>query len=330
MRIEKKVVSVSWIPSEAIEGMTKLPFEMGVAKYDDPPPDKLDDPGALVKADLARFANELRAWIEVEDGRIVDHGYSGQGHINVSTLSIGKREMAFQAVPYPLLQKDPIVEDDRVVFTQTAGGRTGLAAPRRVSRPPYVQVTAPSAWTTLTLTISANGFDACDLVGASPFPRHWIYGNDGTLIGKSAAIDFKTWYRESFGSNSPWGDLDSPALLAQVESELERELSLQIMRGGKEPEIRSIDAGEALVEQGHEGSDIYLLLDGLLDVEVDGKQIADVGPGAIVGQRAILEGGKRTATLRAVTRCKVAIAHAEDIDRDAIAEIAEGQRREER
>ena len=37
MRIQSKVTSISWIPSECVEGMTKLPFEMGVAHYDPAP-----------------------------------------------------------------------------------------------------------------------------------------------------------------------------------------------------------------------------------------------------------------------------------------------------
>ena len=39
MRVESSVTSISWIPSEAITGMTKMPFEMGMAHYDPPPPD---------------------------------------------------------------------------------------------------------------------------------------------------------------------------------------------------------------------------------------------------------------------------------------------------
>jgi len=37
------VTSISWIPSEAVGGATKLPFERGIAHYDQPPPDVLDD-----------------------------------------------------------------------------------------------------------------------------------------------------------------------------------------------------------------------------------------------------------------------------------------------
>ena len=42
MRIESSVTSISWIPSEAVAGVTKVPFEMGVAHYDDPPPDHIE------------------------------------------------------------------------------------------------------------------------------------------------------------------------------------------------------------------------------------------------------------------------------------------------
>jgi len=50
VRIESSVTSLSWIPSEAVQGMTRLPFEMGVAHYDPPPPDFLDDLDALRQA----------------------------------------------------------------------------------------------------------------------------------------------------------------------------------------------------------------------------------------------------------------------------------------
>ena len=67
MRIEKSVTSITWIPSEAISGMPKLPFEMGMAHYDDPPPDKVEDLDALRDSDAFREANELRAWAEFDD-----------------------------------------------------------------------------------------------------------------------------------------------------------------------------------------------------------------------------------------------------------------------
>jgi CRP-like cAMP-binding protein len=83
------------------------------------------------------------------------------------------------------------------------------------------------------------------------------------------------------------------------------------------------------VEQGSSSDELYLLLNGVLVVEVDGEKLAEMGPGAVFGERAVLGDGKRTATLRAVTECKVAVAPAERIDPDKLAALATGHRRED-
>jgi hypothetical protein len=330
MRIESSVTSLTWIPSEAIEGMPKLPFEWGVAHYDEPPHDRLLDLDTMHENDLFREANELKAWIEVEDDRrITGHGYSGGGRIGVTRMKLGRREIAFPAVQYPLIQAEPEVGDGWAKFVQSAGGHMGLPAPRRVSGKPFMRVKSASAWTTLELTIHADGSSQHRLVGASPFPRHWIYDKDGVLVEKSAAIDFERWYRESHGKNTPWGEEDSPALATAVESELERELSHSVMRSGAKLERRALDAGEALVQQGDEGRELFLLLDGLVDVEVDGEEVAEIGPGALLGERALLEGGKRTASVYATTPVRVAVIPPDAIDESAMEELAAGHRREQ-
>ena len=329
MRVESSVTSITWIPSEAISGMPKMPFEMGIAHYDEPPPDRVDDLEALHENDLFREANELKAWIEVEDGEIVDQGYSGEGRIGVTRIKLGSREIAFAAVQYPLLQTEPEIGDGWVKFVQSAGGHMGLPAPRRVSGKPFMRIKSASAWTTLQLIIYADGTSKHSLVGASPFPRHWIYDKDGQLVEKSGTVDFEKWYRESHGPNTPWGGEDSPALVKEVESELERELSHSIMRSGTKLERRELDAGEALVQQGDEGRELFLLLDGLLDVEVDGDEVAEIGPGALLGERALLEGGKRTASLWATTKARVAVNPPEAIEESAMTELAASHQREQ-
>src|SRR2546430_428549 len=204
MRIEKSVTSITWIPSEAISGMPKLPFEIGVAHYDDPPPDKLDDLAALRQSDAFREAHELRAW-----------------------------------------------------------------------------------------------------------------------------VDFEEWYKTSHGKNTPWGEEDSPALTTAVESDLERELSASIMREGKKLERRNLEQGQALMTEGEEGGELFLLLDGVVDVEVNGDRVAEIGPGALLGERALLEGGKRTATVWATTPIRVAVVPPDAIDESALPELAASHRRED-
>ena len=305
-RFESSVTAISWIPSDAIAGLSKIPFEMGVTHYDETPPDQIVDLEELRRTDRFREANELRAFIEVEDGRIVGHGHLGQGHIGATTVRVGPSAIRFPAVHLPDIRPEPEVTPTSVRFIQTVGGRMGLPTPRPVRHKPFVQFWPSIAWTTLALTMNADGSSTHELVGASPFPRHWIYDDGGPLVEKSAVVDFTTWFNESFGDRTPWGECDSPAVVASVESALERQLSTTIMRGGAKPKIRTLSAGDALVEQGAPGTDVYLILDGIFVVEVDGEPVTEIGPGAVVGERAALEGGIRTATLRATTRARVA------------------------
>src|SRR5437763_553390 len=179
MRIEASVTSISWIPSEAVEGLPRLPFTFGVAHYDDPPPDRVDHLETMHRADLFREANELRGWIE---------------------------------------------------------------------------------------------FDACSRVAHQQV--------------------------------TPCGTVVSPAVVTAVASAPERDLSLEIMRGGDKRTPDRLRAGDVLVEEGDAGEEssvVYLVLDGVLEVVVDGEVVGEVGPGAIVGERAGLEDGMRTASLRAKT-----------------------------
>jgi hypothetical protein len=243
MRIESSVTSVSWIPSAAVGGTARIPFEAGVTHYDNPPPDHWADVDSVVGPEGARFGNELRAWIEVDDGRITGYGQAGGGRISTTAFRLGGMRIQVEAVAYPELRPEPLAGDDFVRFTQTAGGRPGMPAPRLVRDAPFVRIQGPTVWTTLALTLYADGSTGHELVGASSFPRHWIYGADGQLAGKSALIDFKTWYRTSTLARSPWRRHENAVLAAEAETPLERQLSGVIMRGGLGPKPRPPRSG---------------------------------------------------------------------------------------
>jgi Cyclic nucleotide-binding domain len=331
MRHQSSITSLSWIPSEAVEGSTRVAFETGLAHYDPPPPETFTDLEELRAADRFRFANVLQAWVEVDGaGRIKDYGYAGGGLMGATTVKLGPLTRTFEAVGLPDIQRKPARGADSVRFVQTTGGRTGVPAPRRVRRRPFVQWQAPLVWTTLSLTIHADGRAEGTLEGASRFPRHWVYDHRGALSHKSGLADFKDWYRKSFGRHTPWGDQDSKALVTAVETALERRLSEQVMQGGAKPKIRRVKAGAKLVEQGERGTEVFLLLDGVLRVEHDGERLAEYGPGALLGERAHLEDGKRTSTLVAVTPCRVASVEADQLERGALHELSKGHRRESR
>jgi hypothetical protein len=328
MRTTSSVTTLSWIPSEAVTGLNKAAFEVGFTHYDDPPPDRLGDLDAMARADRFRFANRLEAWVEVADGRIVDAGYGDGGIMGSTTVRVGSKGVTFQAVALPQLRDDPVVDRRTARFVQTFGGRTALPAPRRVTRPPFVQFRAPLVWTTLALEIDADGTSRHELLGASVFPRHWVYDAAGALTAKVGLADFKQWYQRSFGRHTPWGATNSAALVTAVETALERELATHIMRGGAAPAIRTLREGDLLTRQGDSGDEVFLVLDGVLAVDVDGTPLAEVGPGAILGERAVLEGGLRTSTLRAATRCRVAAVPGHALDRTTLEAIRAGHQRE--
>jgi hypothetical protein len=328
MRIESSVTAISWIPSDAIQGLPKLPFELGIGHYDEPPPDRLEegDLERLRDADRFREANHLDAWIEVEDGRIVGHGYAGGGLVGSTTFRFGPKDVVIPGVVFDTLRHEPEVREDAVRFQQTVGGRAGFPAPRRVKGKPFFRIQSATAWTTLGLTIRADGSSDHELVGASPFPRHWVYDRTGELVQKAGTIDFATWYREAHGGNTPWGGEESDAFVTEAESALERQLSRELMEADRIPERRKLEPDETLVEQGEAGEELYLLLDGVLVAEVDGKEVGEIGPGAVLGERAALEGGIRQATLRARTRARVGVIPCELISRDAREALAAGRR----
>jgi len=66
VRCTSSVLSISWIPSEAIRGASKPAFDVGPFHYDDPPPEVVESPEELEElraADRFRFANELAGWM---------------------------------------------------------------------------------------------------------------------------------------------------------------------------------------------------------------------------------------------------------------------------
>jgi hypothetical protein len=324
-----KTTVISWIPSEAIRGLPSLPFQLGITHIDEPPPTHIDDLSHLVENQKLRFANRLEAWIEVDERGIVGYGCEGGGLMGSSAVGVGARTLSLPGISLPDLRPDPVVTPESVTWRQTAGGRPSLPAPRRIRHKPFVQLRAPTVWTTLELELFADGTSEGRLVGSSPFPRHWVYDEGNDLVAKSGLIDFDQWYHHAFGGVTPWEAVDLDALTTAVESELEQQLSRSIMQADVHTQRRRLEPGEILFSQGDEGSDLFLVLDGVASVEVDGNLVAEIGPGAVMGERALIEGGRRTATVRAVTPLRGVVVPPELVDREHLEELSGGHRREE-
>ena len=288
MRIESAVTSVTWIPSEAIEGMPKLPFELGIAHYDEPPSETLGNLDKLRDADAFREANELRAWIEAKRrpprrprarGPRADRRHPHPARPGTARLSCRGG---------PLIQREPEVA--------TAG--SGSSRPR------------------------AEGW-VCPLPGAcvgsrSPAllrlrmddaPADPVFGRpvEG-IAGRREPVPPPLGLRPRGAARREVGDDRFREVVPRVvrrEHAVGRRRHACVRHRGRdrararplgirdEARRKAAEApprvGATLVEQGTEGDDLFVLLDGVLDVEVDGETVAEVGPGAILGERAAIE-----------------------------------------
>lgn len=66
------------------------------------------------------------------------------------------------------------------------------------------------------------------------------------------------------------------------------------------------------------------------EVEANGTELARLAPGSVLGERASVEQGRRTATVRAVTDCRVVSYLAADLPARDLRELAAGHYREGR
>lgn len=88
-----------------------------------------------------------------------------------------------------------------------------------------------------------------------------------------------------------------PLFAGCTKKELER-----LARAGDEVDMK---AGSLLADQGQTGREAFVILAGSVSVRRNGRKVATLGPGAIVGELSLLDHGPRTATVTCDTDTKV-------------------------
>jgi hypothetical protein len=301
-----------------------VPFGLGVAHYDEPPPDVSPDVEALLSADAIRFANQLQAWIDIDGGHICGQGMSGGGRLGSTTLRLRKRGLTFVGVGLPDLVAPPEVLADGVRFRQTCGGHTGAPVPRSVPNPPFVRISAPLAWSTIVLTLHADGTSESEIADASLFPRHYLYDAGGRLTHKTALIRYKDWLRRSEHENSPWAGVSQAVPIAGVKAEAERSLADSILVYARYDQYR-MAAGAMLGSVSLRDDQVAVVLDGVLVVLIDDEPAVELGPGAILDPSQRSPESKQHAKIRAQTATRLGILSRDQIDSDALLEVASEQ-----
>ncbi|MEJ7927690.1 cyclic nucleotide-binding domain-containing protein [Sphingobium sp. AN641] len=171
----------------------------------------------------------------------------------------------------------------------------------------------------------ADGLALVDVGGGAtvPIPAGSIFGEVGLISGRRRGASVRA------GTDAVMVEVSRTAALklmsavpaarrAVTRISTERQL-LQMFGAGLTPqdlvevldtaEIRTVRAGESIITEGDEGTDIFVIRVGSMIVEktVGGKPVflSYLPAGSYVGEMALIAGGRRTATVKATVKSEV-------------------------
>lgn len=326
MKVESHAISLSWIPAESVAAWLRHGLEVGLTDGGTPPLAALPDVAAVQRLrpdDRFRSANVLGGYAEFDDaGAATAWGYAEGpgGVVGSTTVRLPHTGATFGGYGFPTLREEPVVEDGLVHLVQTFGGRCGVPLPSTEGDGPVLWQ-APIVWTTLTLTLRSDGTADVAMPGASAFPRHWVYGADGTITLRGGLTDQAEWLRAALTHRTPWGAPQSRTVVTASEQALGRQLT-GILRAGRAPRFRDVPAGTVLATAGESAGAMFVVLGGVVAVEHD-AQTVHVGAGAVLGEREILAPRPWAGTLTSRTPVRLAAVDAADIDAAKLGAVEE-------
>jgi CRP/FNR family cyclic AMP-dependent transcriptional regulator len=69
----------------------------------------------------------------------------------------------------------------------------------------------------------------------------------------------------------------------------------------------TMTAGTMIIDQGQTGREAFVIVDGDVTVKRNGRKVATLGPGKVVGEMSLLDHGPRTATVMCDTDCTLLV-----------------------
>jgi CRP/FNR family transcriptional regulator, cyclic AMP receptor protein len=69
----------------------------------------------------------------------------------------------------------------------------------------------------------------------------------------------------------------------------------------------AMSAGTMIIDQGQTGREAFIIMTGEATVRRNGKKVATVGAGAVLGELSLLDHGPRTATVTCDTDCTMLV-----------------------
>jgi hypothetical protein len=174
------------------------------------------------------------------------------------------------------------------------------------------------------LTVHSDGTSESEIADASVFPRHYLYDSAGRLTHKTALIRYRDWLHRSEHQRSPWAGVRQAVPTAGVKDEAERSLADTILVSARYDQYR-MPAGAMLGSVSLRDDQLAVVLDGLLLVLVDDEPAVELGPGAILDPFERSPESKQHAKIRAQTDTRLAVLSRDQIDSDALLDVASEQ-----
>ncbi len=75
----------------------------------------------------------------------------------------------------------------------------------------------------------------------------------------------------------------------------------QLQRLAQQVDEVTVEAGKMLAEQGLQGRELLIVVDGQATVRRDGRQLAQLSAGDVIGEMSLIDGKSRSATVTADT-----------------------------
>ena len=66
-------------------------------------------------------------------------------------------------------------------------------------------------------------------------------------------------------------------------------------------------AGQVIIDQGQTGREAFVVMSGTVTVKRNGKKVATLGAGAVLGELSLLDHGPRTASVTCDTECQLLV-----------------------